>query len=357
MVARDKTRDVWKWLKGLVLNNLWLKIISLLMAFTLWFLFTGGPKNEEWVTVRLTVAVPEGWTLVSRSDDEVELRLRGRDDQIQKLLNPTNINELVSVLIDSSMIAKSTGRQQIGIDTSNVSLPIGVEVIDIKPNTVTLDVDHLVENVEKRVEIRSITIEPEKYYTYDGKPIWNESTIVEVTGPEERVDAIGTVKADVVYRVNDPVNDLGIKEAKGILDRESPLRYNINEVSVRLNVVAIQDEHPFDNVDRGFFTYGSLNGFEIEIRPRTLRFKVIGPLKWVENLKQAVADNELRIVIPESVVRPNWTFADLVVTWDMLNPVAEIGPARVVAVEGNPDGSEKPLSIKVRVRPRRESGE
>ena len=67
----EKQTDSLNRLREIVLHNFWLKVISLLMAFTLWYYVTGGPRREETISVPLDLHVPDA-VMPLRADKPAE---------------------------------------------------------------------------------------------------------------------------------------------------------------------------------------------------------------------------------------------------------------------------------------------
>ncbi len=263
------------------------------MAFVLWFIVTGGPRMEEIISARLALErfIPDGWAVASPYYSRIELRLRGRHGEILKLLDPAIANALITINIDPSQIREERGVQRISLDAGNVSLPFGVEVLEVSPRMVPLQIDRL---ITMTVPVRIVsTGKPEEGYRLLGEPAVDPDH-VEVTGAKQLVEQIETVAANLSLENKDPNDRLVVVP----LDRNPLLRYNPRSVEVILDIVE-ENEQRRITVNPSNFVYGS--GEEpvaVDVDPQEIVLIIEGPRSWVQSLEPA----EVRILLnPEEV--------------------------------------------------------
>jgi hypothetical protein len=279
--------------RGALLDNLGLKLISLLMAFTLWFIVTGGTKLEEVIQVRhgLERYVPEGWAIASPIERELELRVRGREDNVTRLLNPVEVNRLVTINIDPGQIKAQKGVQRIELNASNVSLPSGVEVLEVNPPTVLIQLDRVISQ-EKPVRV-VVTGEPRAGFRLLGKPV-AEPASVTVSGAQQVVESIREVVADV--SLEDRGKDDGV--AAVTLQRNPLLSYSVNAVEVALDIVEVNETRSFTINASNFEFRNGNESFKFDIDPLEIVLYIEGPATWLDELKP----EEIRIMLNRQIV-------------------------------------------------------
>lgn len=120
-------------LKRLLLQNWWLKLLSLALAYGLWMVVTQGPAVERGLTAPFEVRnVPDKLLLAGQIPDEIYLELRGPETKL-RLLRPGDL----AVAVDLSSAA--AGNHSIRLDARHVECPPGVEVVRFVPAEVRLE--------------------------------------------------------------------------------------------------------------------------------------------------------------------------------------------------------------------------
>jgi len=275
------------------INNLWLKLISLLMAFTLWFIVTGGAKMEETIQVRhgLERFVPDGWAIAATMDRELELRVRGRDDNVIRLLDPGEVNRLVTINIDPGLIQPKKGVQRIELTANNVSLPSGVEVLEVRPSTVLMQIDSVVSQV-KPVRV-AVVGQPREGFRLLGEPVVDPA-VVTVTGAQQIVESVREIVAEV--SLDDRGKDDGV--AAVTLQRIPLLSYSENAVEIALDIVEISDTRSC-TIDASNFDFrDGAESFAVDVDPMQIVLSIDGPFSWIN----ALQPEEIRIVISRQLV-------------------------------------------------------
>lgn len=125
----------WGLLRGAVLENWGLKILSLAFAVLLWMFVVGENRSEVSLSLPLELTrVPAEMVIVSRVPESIRVRLNGP----RSLLAGINPNQLV-VRLDLDGI--QPGISGFEILPSRLNLPRGVEVTYISPSVITLEAD------------------------------------------------------------------------------------------------------------------------------------------------------------------------------------------------------------------------
>jgi YbbR domain-containing protein len=122
-------------LKRLIFDNFLIKVVSFLVAVTLWLYVTSKGDVEVNFAVPLELRdVPSSLKVVGSVTDSVNVRLKGRQSAIRGLSQ-----ERVHVGVDLSEAKE--GENHFLLSDENVLLPMDVEVVRIVPRTISL---HLV---------------------------------------------------------------------------------------------------------------------------------------------------------------------------------------------------------------------
>jgi len=125
-----------KW--DFITNNLVIKILSLLIAFILWFLITAKKPAEQEFPVSLHFAnVPSGLSIARPLPSEINVRLSGPGLILQKLEKQKMAIKLdMQNLKEGPVTFYNLGR--------NLAIPVGLSLTRISPSSVDLK---LVQNV------------------------------------------------------------------------------------------------------------------------------------------------------------------------------------------------------------------
>lgn len=126
-------------LERYVIKDWKLKLLSLILAVMLWYVVfqIGEPKKD--LTVPVTISHLPKNTMVTKMDPErVFVTVSGRVSLLKDLKDRD-----VSAVIN--MIGTREGEAVFNLSKANVSVPKGIEVVDVKPGTLRLTVDRTVE--------------------------------------------------------------------------------------------------------------------------------------------------------------------------------------------------------------------
>jgi len=137
---------------GLLRRNLLAKVIALLVATVLWFFIMNdqNPSIEGSFTVPLTIVnAPEGYK-VTHNVDEIKIKVRGP----RSLFVAVTGSEF-KAYVDLNGIAE--GKQSVKVQTV---LPAGFELIETAPETLTFNIDKIVQQKIKTEVIVTGTSAP-----------------------------------------------------------------------------------------------------------------------------------------------------------------------------------------------------
>lgn len=154
-------------IRSLFFKNLTLKILSLVLASALWFFVSGKSKTEIAISVPVEfTALPSEMTIVSKVPTNIHIRVKGT----KTLLRPLTVKP-PSISIDMSQAKSGKNIIQLEQETFN-DLPLGVDVVNLDPSTLTLYIDHFVKKTlpiklktlgtpPKGFQVKKVTVTPE----------------------------------------------------------------------------------------------------------------------------------------------------------------------------------------------------
>lgn len=121
-----------------MMKNWQTMLLALALSLFTWFLVTGREVVETWVDMPLVMTnPPEGMIIEEGLVDKIQVRLRGPKGLVGNLSSQN-----LSYSLDLSKL--HLGQQVVDIDSSKLGFSSTFEIIDIKPNRMTLHVDRRV---------------------------------------------------------------------------------------------------------------------------------------------------------------------------------------------------------------------
>jgi YbbR domain-containing protein len=133
-------------------NNLWLKILALFLAFTVWFVVSAPrrePVSERAFAAPLSlVRMPRDLVITTPVPDTVSVRLRGRVSDLRSLSSQN-----LEVTVDLSWV--TPGEATITLRSQAIAVPPQIDVISIEPTKVHFRVEQIRQKV---VNIRPFII-------------------------------------------------------------------------------------------------------------------------------------------------------------------------------------------------------
>jgi len=175
-------------MKNLLSSNLGIKILSLVLAISMWIFVTYRGQSEMAIDVPIGFKnVPKGLELLRESAKTVTLNLRGQESLL-KSLRPMDIN----VVIDLSNAKR--GEATYYLDKNAVIVPGTVDILRVEPTTVRVVLD---ESMVKTFPVKaSIIGSPEKGFritSVDVKP-----STVTVEGAKTELERIAVLRTEAV---------------------------------------------------------------------------------------------------------------------------------------------------------------
>ena len=170
------------------LRKLGLKAISICIAGLLWLVVSGERVVERVVRVPLEFEnLPAGLELVGDPPDAVNVRVRGSSGALSRM----GPGDMATVL---DLRAIRPGRRMFQLTPGQVSVPYGIEVVQVGPSTMTMEFE--------ASGVRTVPVEP----AVDGRPaagfevtkVTSDPATVEVEGP---VSALKRLEAAITEPV------------------------------------------------------------------------------------------------------------------------------------------------------------
>lgn len=176
--------------RGYLLDNLGLKVLSLVIAFVLWMIvFRGDQSVGQSLTVPLQLVPAPSLMVVGQSSRTVKLDVEGTPQALRNLA-PADI--VARIALPEGRI----GEMGVEVKPAHLNLPRDIRVTAITPPVVSAVIDRI---RRKSVEIRpNITGEPAPGYRMDGVTARPRTVVVEGAESEVRgLEAIPTEPVDV----------------------------------------------------------------------------------------------------------------------------------------------------------------
>lgn len=128
-----------------------LKIIAIFFAVSLWFYVLNSEPTQIEKKLAINYILPQGFTIASLSEKEVTVKIKGSKAFVQNIFsNKEKLN------VDLNPYYESSGKSfKVKFNTGEVSVPFGVEVLDISPKETAIEIDR---NAMMRIPIKLIYI-------------------------------------------------------------------------------------------------------------------------------------------------------------------------------------------------------
>src|SRR5262245_23668666 len=255
-------------------RNLGLKLLALALSILLWMTVAGEHVVERSVRVPLEFRnIPEALEIVGNAPDTVDVRVRGSS----ALLSRMQPGEIVAVL---DLEGARSGSRLFHIRVDEVRAPFGVEVAQVIPSTLALDME---KGAKRRVPIVPAT---------DGEPapgfvigrISSDPPTVEIVGPESRVSQVAEATTEPVL-IKDAKSRVRDGVTVGVADTSVRLAQPQN-AQVTVEIWPAPVEHQIAEVPVRFRNLSP--GLSAQLAPRFTRISVRGA---EETLSQVQADS------------------------------------------------------------------
>jgi YbbR domain-containing protein len=155
-------------------RNLGLKFLSTCIAALLWLVVAGERVVERVMRAPVEFQnLPNGLELVGNPPDTVEVRLRGSSGALSRM-GPGDLSTVLDLK------TARPGRRLFHLTATQVSVPYGIDVVQVGPSTLTMEFE--------MSGVRVVPVEPD----IEGRPlagfevtkVTSDPATVEVAGPE-----------------------------------------------------------------------------------------------------------------------------------------------------------------------------
>ena len=146
-----------------------LKMIAIFFAVSLWFYVLNSEPVEVDKKIQIEFILPKGFAISTQTDRQLQLKLKGSKAFIGNVFS--NKEKLV---VDLVPYYKKFGKNfKVYYNTSQISVPFGVDILEMHPKEANIEIDRLVQ-IELPVKVqyigtmpydkkfREVSIEPEK---------------------------------------------------------------------------------------------------------------------------------------------------------------------------------------------------
>jgi YbbR domain-containing protein len=259
-------------------DHLGLKIVSLLVGFSLWYAVAREQEAEFALSIPIELRdLPEGLEVIDESVQQVEVRLRGPAELLRQL-TPRDVN------VGVELRDASPGERLAYLTPSDVSAPFGARVMRVTPTSVRVVLDRALERSVSVIP-RVVGAPAEGFELHDIVVAPRE---VKVVGPSSRLEGLEQVTTE-------PVSADGLREpyTRAVRVELDPLVRLEREMTVDLTL-DVREERSRKELS-GVMVRIEPPGAAEDLGPETLRVSVEGPKSVVALLNAEDVDAEVKV--------------------------------------------------------------
>lgn len=168
-------------------NKNFLRIMSVLIAFGIWYMVISGQEDTRELTVPVKISnVPNGYIAVS-DYSSVSIIAKGSAKVIQSLENS-------DILLNLDVSSFPKGRSVKKLLFKDFKTPLGIEVTDIKPGEITVTVDELVTK-DVRATVSFIGEEKTGFMV---ESVSIKPNVIKISGGKSILDGIETIAVNPI---------------------------------------------------------------------------------------------------------------------------------------------------------------
>lgn len=248
-------------------------LMALVLAVLSWYYVSGREMVETWVEAPVEfTGMPQDLVIRGSGQGKVSVRLRGPKVLVRNL-NPKDM------IYPLNLSGLKPGVNVLTFRPEAIPVGRGIEVMEINPQRLTLDVDRIME--------KSVPVRPgwtgEVHEDYEFSRIVAEPGYVLLRGPETLVSGIDTLGTQPLH-VNATVRDMVEENIPVVLDNQVEARPS--HVTVRLFLAAKTREESVKLPVRA----ASPRGFTSQVEPKTVKVKARVPLPLLRDIEDRHAD-------------------------------------------------------------------
>jgi len=257
-------------------RNLGLKLMAVLLASALWFTVAGEHDVERTVRVPLEFRnTPPLMEVVGDRPTTVDVRVLGSSAVLSRL----DQSEIVAVL---DLTSVRVGSKLFNMRAENVRAPFGVDVLQVTPSTISLELEHSAKRMLKVVP----AVEGEPAPGFAIGPVSSDPAEVEVIGPESHI-------TDLTSATTEPVMVTGARAAVdeqvtiGVSD--GAVRLSADQTAkVRVQIVPAPLERAVTGVPVRSRNLAA--GLTVRLQPLVVSVTVRGQREALESVSAATLD-------------------------------------------------------------------
>ena len=179
-----------------------LKIIAIFFAVSLWFYVLNSEPVEIEKKIQIEFVLPKGFAVSSITDRELLIKLKGSKAFIGNVFS--NKEKLV---IDLNPYFKKSGKTfKVQYHPSQISVPFGVDILEMKPREAVIEIDRMV-SMELPVKVQYIG---NMAYDKKFKEVGIEPQSIMVRGPIDVIKKLSRIDTN-------PVNLSNIDKEEGTI--------------------------------------------------------------------------------------------------------------------------------------------
>jgi YbbR domain-containing protein len=172
---------------NVVFHNIPWKILSLLVAFGIWFVVMSSNSIEITKEVRLNIELPSGLTIANEVPAQVSFRLAGSKFFLRTL-------DTSAETIPVDLTKAKAGPTFFQIEKDALRLPIGVRVLSISPSSINPVLEHL----DRRTVPVEVVQKNDVPNGYRLVKLYATPKNVRIKGPRSVLEGISSIKSDPV---------------------------------------------------------------------------------------------------------------------------------------------------------------
>ncbi len=151
--------------KDKLIENWQYRLLSLFLAFFCWYLVSGSEKVDTWIEIPLEfVDLPDNLIIRSGMRNRIQIRARGASGILRGL-------DTQHLAYKADLSSLRVGLNTILLTQKNIPLSTSLEVMEISPPRLELDVDKIIaktmpvdvqwkDSLPKDFELKEVTVEP-----------------------------------------------------------------------------------------------------------------------------------------------------------------------------------------------------
>lgn len=265
-----RPRRIYNAVRNALLHNIGLKILSIALAFALWFFVNAGERDTEaGFQVPLELRnIPADLMIVSPRVDFVDLRVSGPRTLLSRI-----DREKLSMILDLEGVR--AGPAVFRVVTDALNLPRGVKVVRLTPAEVTLELARV---IRRKVPVR---------VSLSGKPP-GDLRVTDVKVAPETVEVIGPADEVEAFKVAETLPFDLTGASAGLIEREISLEPPREYLSLSASLVHAQvllEEPEKSRTLVNVPVVVRLGTYRCTVEPSKVRVTARGPQSAIESLE------------------------------------------------------------------------